>query len=63
MKSVKSYISCIEGNNLLKRNTTTMNSKKKIWKKIGTMFMNLKDSKTSDSHRLLLDYYFRIKQI
>ena len=62
MKSVKSYISCIEGNNLLKRNTATMNSKK-IWKKIGTIFMNQKDSKTSDSHRLLLDYYFRIKQI
>ena len=62
MKSVKSYISCIEENNLLKRNTTTMNSKK-IWKKIGTIFMNQKDSKTSDSHRLLLDYYFRIKQI
>ena len=62
MKSVKSYISWIEENNLLKRNTTTMNSKK-IWKKIGTMFMNQKDSKTSDSHRLLLDYYFRIKQI
>ena len=62
MKSVKSYISCIEENNLLKRNTTTMNSKK-IWKKIGTIFMNQKESKTSDSHRLLLDYYFRIKQI
>ena len=62
MKSVKSYISCIAENNLLKRNTTTMNSKK-IWKKIGTIFMNQKDSKTSDSHRLLLDYYFRIKQI
>ena len=62
MKSVKSYISCIEENNLLKRNTTTMNSKK-IWKKIGTIFMNQKDSKISDSHRLLLDYYFRIKQI
>ena len=34
MKSVKSYISCIEGNNLLKRNTTTMNSKKKYEKKL-----------------------------
>ena len=62
MKSDKSYIFCIEKKKSLKKRITTYwiqyNRSKKT--KMDTIFMNSKNSKTSDLHRLLLNLTVKI---